>query len=263
MLELIDSTAAAGGRMIGQTHCRGISVLLSFATKLPFDVLPVWRDVRALAPAQQLDALRDPDVRTRLVEAAATGSYEGLPGVGAVPRKPDFDGIRVYEHGLPPNPTVNEVAAARGVHPVEAMIDLAIESDLGQLFIQPSRYPQDDAVLQRALRHPRTVMTFSDSGAHLSQIADSSIHTFLLGHWVRDRGELTLEEAVRMITLAPALGVGLRRPRPAARGDGRRPQRVRPAAGRARGPDGRGRPPGRWEPPAAEVGGVPRDGGGG
>ncbi len=208
MLELIDSTAAAGGRMIGQTHCRGISVLLSFATKLPFDVLPVWRDVRALAPAQQLDALRDPDVRARLVEAAATGSYEGLPGVGAVPRKPDFDGIRVYEHGLPPNPTVNEVAAARGVHPVEAMIDLAIESDLGQLFIQPSRYPQDDAVLQRALRHPRTVMTFSDSGAHLSQIADSSIHTFLLGHWVRDRGELTLEEAVRMITLAPALAWG-------------------------------------------------------
>lgn len=48
-------------------------------------------------------------------------------------------------------------------------------------------------------------MTFSDSGAHLSQIADSSIHTHLLGHWVRDRGEFTLEEAVRMVTLAPAL----------------------------------------------------------
>ena len=51
-------------------------------------------------------------------------------------------------------------------------------------------------------------MTFSDSNAHLSQIADSSIHTHLLGHWVRDRGEFTLEEAVRMITLAPALTWG-------------------------------------------------------
>jgi N-acyl-D-aspartate/D-glutamate deacylase len=51
-------------------------------------------------------------------------------------------------------------------------------------------------------------MTFSDSGAHLSQIADSSIHTHLLGHWVRDRQEFTLEEAVRMITLAPALAWG-------------------------------------------------------
>jgi N-acyl-D-amino-acid deacylase len=51
-------------------------------------------------------------------------------------------------------------------------------------------------------------MTFSDSGAHLSQIADSSIHTHLLGYWVRERREFTLEEAVRMITLAPALAWG-------------------------------------------------------
>ena len=51
-------------------------------------------------------------------------------------------------------------------------------------------------------------MTFSDSGAHLSQIADSSIHTHLLGYWVRDREEFTLEEAVKMITLAPARAWG-------------------------------------------------------
>ena len=51
-------------------------------------------------------------------------------------------------------------------------------------------------------------MTFSDSGAHLSQIADASIHTHLLGYWVRDRQEFTLEEAVRMLTLAPAMAWG-------------------------------------------------------
>jgi N-acyl-D-aspartate/D-glutamate deacylase len=51
-------------------------------------------------------------------------------------------------------------------------------------------------------------MTFSDAGAHLSQIADASIHTHLLGHWVRQRQEFTLEEAVRMVTLAPAVAWG-------------------------------------------------------
>ena len=60
----------------------------------------------------------------------------------------------------------------------------------------------------KVLRHPRTVMTFSDSGAHMSQICDSSIHTHLLGYWVREQGEFTLEEGVRMITLAPALAWG-------------------------------------------------------
>jgi N-acyl-D-aspartate/D-glutamate deacylase len=51
-------------------------------------------------------------------------------------------------------------------------------------------------------------MTFSDSGAHLSQIADASIQTYLLGHWVRDRGAFSLEEAVRMLTLEPAVAWG-------------------------------------------------------
>jgi N-acyl-D-aspartate/D-glutamate deacylase len=208
MLDLIDRVAAVGGRMIGQSHCRGISVLLSFATRLPFDLLPEWHDVRALPDDEQLRALRDPSVRERLVKAGMEGDYSRWRGIGAMPRKPDFDGIRVYEHGLPPNPTVNEVAAQRGVSPVEVMIDLALATDLGQLFIQPSLYPQDPEVLLAVMRHPRTVMTFSDSGAHLSQIADASIHTHLLGYWVRDRQEFTLEEAVRMLTLAPAVAWG-------------------------------------------------------
>jgi N-acyl-D-amino-acid deacylase len=208
MLDLIDGVAAAGGRMIGQSHCRGINVLLSFATRLPFDLLPEWHDVRALPDDEQLRALRNPTVRERLIKAGMEGDYSRWRGIGAMPRRPDFDGIRVYERGLPPNPTVNEVAAQRGVTPVGAMIDLALETDLGQLFIQPSLYPQDPDVLLAVMRHPRTVMTFSDSGAHLSQICDASIHTHLLGHWVRDRQEFTLEEAVRMLTLAPATAWG-------------------------------------------------------
>ncbi len=203
MLELIDDVTAAGGRLIGQSHSRGINVLLSFLTRLPFDLLPEWADLRSRPHAEQLARLRDPDIADRLAAAAMTGDYTWR-GIGAMPRKPDYDGIRVYERGLPPNPTVAEVAARRGVSPPRAMIDLAAETGLRQLFIQPSLYPQDPTVTEEVLRHPHCVMTFSDSGAHLSQICDSSIHTHLLGHWVRDRQVFTLDEAVRMITLAPA-----------------------------------------------------------
>jgi N-acyl-D-aspartate/D-glutamate deacylase len=208
LLDFLDAAAEAGARFIAQTHCRGISVLLSFKTRLPFDLLPAWHDFRALPKAEQCIALRDPTMRERLVQAAKAGDYGHWNGFGAQARPPDFEGIRVYRQGLPPNPTVADIARQRGVHPVDVMVDLALESDFAQLFIQPSRYPQDEEVLLRALRHPRAVMTFSDSGAHLSQIADSSIHTHLLGYWVRDRHEFTLEEAVRMITLAPALAWG-------------------------------------------------------
>ena len=205
LLDFLDEAAASGGRCVAQTHCRGISVLLSLRTRLPFDLIASWGDLRARPVDEQLGILGDPERRRPYVDAAVLADYSGWTGVGAQARPPDFEGIRVYRQGLPPNPSVADVARERGVHPAEAMIDLCVASGGDQLFIQPSLYQQDDEVLLRAMRHPRTVMTFSDSGAHLSQIADSSIHTHLLGHWVRDRQEFTLEEAVRMLTLAPAL----------------------------------------------------------
>ena len=209
MLDWLDAIACQGGRAVGQTHCRGISVLLSFKTRLPFDVLSEWEPLRALPHADQRRTLSDPAVRERLAEAAMRGDYRRWRGIGAMPREPDYDGIQVYDHGLPPNSTVREVARQRGVSPALAMIELAVESNFEQLFIQPSLYPQDPDTLLAALHHPHTVMTFSDSGAHLSQICDASIHTHLLGHWVRDRQVFSLEEAVCMLTQAPARFWGL------------------------------------------------------
>ena len=47
-------------------------------------------------------------------------------------------------------------------------------------------------------------MTFSDSGAHVSQIMDASLQTHLLSHWVREKQAFTLEQAVRMLSFVPA-----------------------------------------------------------
>jgi N-acyl-D-aspartate/D-glutamate deacylase len=83
------------------------------------------------------------------------------------------------------------------------MIQLALESDMRQFFWQ-SMWPFDYDQTLRCLRHPNTVMGFSDSGAHVSQMSDASIETHLLAHFVRDRQDFTVEEAVRMLTLEPA-----------------------------------------------------------
>jgi N-acyl-D-amino-acid deacylase len=91
--------------------------------------------------------------------------------------------------------------------PVELMIDLGLETNFDQFFVQTFQ-PFDYAVVKEAMKHPRTVMAFSDAGAHVSQMSDCSIQTHLLAHWVRDRQDFTLEEAVRMITLAPARAWG-------------------------------------------------------
>jgi N-acyl-D-aspartate/D-glutamate deacylase len=50
------------------------------------------------------------------------------------------------------------------------------------------------------LKHPRTLATFSDSGAHVCQEMGSSLQTHMLSYWVRARHAFTLEEAVRRLT---------------------------------------------------------------
>ena len=100
------------------------------------------------------------------------------------------------------------LAAAAGVHPADLMIQLALDRGMETLFVQPNFVYTDDD-LEDVMRHPRTVMTFSDAGAHVSQVADASIHTHLLSHWVRQKQAFTLEEAVRMVTQVPAAAWGV------------------------------------------------------
>ncbi len=206
-LDLLESTAEAGGRMFGQTHTRGISHVLSFKGRLQFDDLAEWAQVRALPMEEQLKAFRDPARRKRLVDATKTGVYRTG---GGEPRKPNYDNMYVVRSAVSGNLTVAQLAKQRNIDPVEVMMDLALESNFNQLFMQfdISTVPKSDAEALATLRHPRTVMTFSDSGAHVSLIMDSSIHTHLLAYWVRERNAFTLEEGVKMITLAPAMAWG-------------------------------------------------------
>ncbi|HXH83924.1 MAG TPA: amidohydrolase family protein [Candidatus Tectomicrobia bacterium] len=204
-LDLLDETAAAGGRMFAQVHSRALTVVLSFRTNLPFDRLPVWKDLRALPLAEQAQRLRDPELRRRLVEAAR--ERDQRRAIGAEPRTAAYEWIFVMDRAEGPHRSVAEIARERGVDPVEAMIDLALEKDLERFFLQPiANEDQDDALA--LMRHPRTVVTFSDSGAHVSQIMDASLQTHVLSHWVREKQAFTLEEAVRMLSFEPATAWG-------------------------------------------------------
>ena len=88
------------------------------------------------------------------------------------------------------------------------MIDLSLAADFEQYFTQPFAN-QDEAAVEMILRHPRTIIAQSDSGAHVSQLMDSSIPTHFLAHWVRDRQAFSWEEGIHMLTGRPAREWGL------------------------------------------------------
>jgi N-acyl-D-aspartate/D-glutamate deacylase len=200
-LDLLDETAACGGRMFAQAHSRSLSALLSFKTQMPFDRLPLWKDIRKLPLAEQREKLRDPGLRPRLVEASEARDERRALGTEA--RQADYNWLYVFDTVAGPHRSVAEVARERNQHPAETMIDLALEKDLDLFFLMPVANEDQDVALE-IMRHPRTVTTFSDSGAHVSQLMDSSLQTHLLYHWVRAKQAFTLERAVQMLTQVPA-----------------------------------------------------------
>jgi N-acyl-D-amino-acid deacylase len=205
---LADETAAAGGRMFIQVHSRSLNVVLSFETVTPFDKLPVWREIRKLPLAEQEAKLRDPEIRQKLVEAVYQTPRDSNRKVGPEPRSANFKWLFVMDKPNPPHRSIAEIAAEQNKNPVEVFIDAALEKHLKQFFLQPLANENQEHVLEM-MKNPRSVVTFSDSGAHVSQIMDSSLQTHLLSHWVREKQAVSLEEAVRMLSFVPASHWGL------------------------------------------------------
>jgi N-acyl-D-amino-acid deacylase len=198
LYDIIEKRNQTGSRIFTQVHSREINSILSFETSTPFDTWDVWRDVRQLPLEGQIAAMRDPETKARMVEVASR-PYQGPEVVGAEARPPEWDIFYALDKVALPHPTLADLAQSRGVSPAEAMIDIALESDLKAFFRQPlANENQDDALA--LMRHPDSCVTFSDSGAHVSQIMDSSLQTHLLSHWVRQEEAFTLEQAIRMIT---------------------------------------------------------------
>jgi N-acyl-D-aspartate/D-glutamate deacylase len=86
---------------------------------------------------------------------------------------------------------------------MELAIDLSLETGLETRF-RMAAANTDEEMVGKLLSHPATMLGLSDAGAHASQLCDAGASTHLLGHWVREKGALTLEEAVRRLTAQPA-----------------------------------------------------------
>ena len=205
--DLLDETAAAGGRMFAQVHSRALNNILSFESNLPYDNWALWSDIRKLPLAEQKAKLMDPSLRAQLVEIA-NQEYTGPRVVGAELRPPEWDYVYPMDDMVYDKPSMAQIARERGVDPVDLMIDMALEKDMKMFFRTPIAN-EDQAHVLEMIKHPRSAVTFSDSGAHVSQIMDSSLQTHLLSYWVREKEALSLEEAIKQITYNTATLWGL------------------------------------------------------
>jgi N-acyl-D-aspartate/D-glutamate deacylase len=96
--------------------------------------------------------------------------------------------------------TLGQIAEIRGCTPVDAMIDISIEENLDAHFLSENMGHNDDAEVGRLLNHPRVHIGASDGGAHILSFSTYGDTGYLLGHFVRDKALLGLEQAIKKIT---------------------------------------------------------------
>jgi N-acyl-D-amino-acid deacylase len=194
-----------GLQVVPQVTCRTLNFEFQFKAPFLFEGMSVFRPVAAADEAGKARLYADPEFRRAFKE-----SFD-RPRAGAV-----FAGAswtRTWISWCPSEPaleerTVSEVAADRGVHPIDLALDLALATKLDARFRMAVFNHDEDEVVE-LLREHDTVLGLSDAGAHASQLCDACFATHLLGRWVREKQAIALPEAVRMLTSRPAEVFGI------------------------------------------------------
>jgi len=138
----------------------------------------------------RMAAYRDPAWRAR-----------ALADLDQAPMKPRWETFEVSESGRFPELVgrrVSELARERGVTALDVMCELAVAEDLRTRFRAYIANDDVDAVAH-LLNHEHVVLGLSDAGAHVDQLCDAPLYTDLLARWVRERGLMPLEKAVRKL----------------------------------------------------------------
>jgi N-acyl-D-amino-acid deacylase len=205
---------ALGARARAQVGVRPIGVLLGHAvTTSPFSWCPSYRALRALPLGERVAALRNPDLRARLLAEHAEVTLNDFPALihGGFSRMYPLTDPPDYEPS--PERSIAGLAAAAGCEPRALLYDMLLEDDGSRLLyltlMNYARGNLDD--VREMITSPHALFGLSDAGAHCNAISDATFPTTAITHWTRDRtrGErVPIELIVHRQTQETAAHVG-------------------------------------------------------
>ena len=206
-LEHVEATARQGIRAI--PLCNPGSVVNRFTMQncQVFRGMPTWLPILQASDDEKLSAYRNPEMREKL-----RAEVDAPLGPDSTFSK-RWDLMVVEEPVLQKNRGLRgrhiaEIAKEQGKHPLDAFLDLAVEEALETVFSLGEINMDTEAVAQ-ILGSPYAVVGLSDGGAHVQFHSNVSNPTRLLGYWVREKGIMSLELAVRRLTFDSASAFGI------------------------------------------------------
>ena len=201
-LDLAAEQRRSGAMVIPQVSCRPLNFEFTFAEPFIFDVMKFMNELAvedAKAPGTRRRAYADPAWREKL-RSEVTPLFRNWWDRVVIAWAPS---ARELEE-MP----LAEAAARVGKDPVDLALDLALANDLQARF-RMAVMNFDEKEVAELITDPHTVIALSDAGAHANQLCDACYSTYLLGHWVREKKTLTIEEAVHQLTQRPAEMFGI------------------------------------------------------
>jgi N-acyl-D-amino-acid deacylase len=211
-LELTEQANQLGATLTAQVFPRPIGMIVGHDLSVnPFCLCPTYRSLAHLSRAEKMAALREPEIRARLLTEEPGDSPSVLAKIGR-----DFDWM--FPLSDPPDyePAaelrLSAQAQRRGISPLELAYDMLLEDD-GRAMLYVALANFDHWTLDSAfamLRASNTVVGLGDGGAHYGVVCDASFPTSLLAYWTRDRkaSKVSVEWAVQSLTSKPASIVG-------------------------------------------------------
>ncbi|HVV30241.1 MAG TPA: amidohydrolase family protein [Mycobacteriales bacterium] len=197
---VLDELAEYGGEVWPQITCRPLVFQIRMDEPGLLARADAFAEVLSVPAAERARYYRDEAWRVRARDNMRnqwTGSWHRV-----------FIQETVHHQDLVDGPSLADLAAQRGVDPLDVLCDIALDDDL-QTRVRVVVGNDDAEELARLLQDERALLGLSDAGAHASQLCDAVFSTYLLQHWVRETGTLSLEQAVWRLTGHPAAVFGL------------------------------------------------------
>ena len=106
--------------------------------------------------------------------------------------------LKMYE-----GQSITKISHSKKKDGVDTLLDLTLEDDLDIEFTITT-FNNRPRRMAELLQNKSVLIGLGDGGAHVDMLCDAGYPTYLLGHWVREKGVISLEEAVRRLSSVPA-----------------------------------------------------------
>ena len=207
-LSASDYAAERGARVLALTVPCAVQSRLCLESGFTFDALNGWAKPMALPVDEKMAMLADARTRRELDELA-----QGPSPMRGIARWGRFRVGEVFSAENEPyvGRTIEEISDDEGRAPFDVLCDIALADRLRTGLYQPVVGDDLDTWKMRVevWRDSRTLVGGTDAGAHLDLLATFNATTAMLGRACRELDLLPWEEAIQLITDAPARLYGL------------------------------------------------------